>query len=405
MDNLLVVCVDRDNDLGRKTGIKGPVIGRKDNLEAASKLALADPTESDANTIFASVKKLDELKKSIRQVEVVTLTGHGKGGFQSDKILNQQIDEIVAKFNPEGFVLVTDGAEDDQVIPILQSRAKIVSKETVIIRQAQQIESAFFTLKEVIKDPYIARIFFGIPAILLLLFVAVGTMSFQIIAFVLGIYLLLKGFGVEEPMIETFRNITGSISVQRSSFPFYLGSLFIAAFGIITAYNQFLTMQVSEPVLDVVRIVHSTYLFIVLAALSVAIGRAVDVVHLKKAFLLRKYVLTIVSILLFWWILETATMVFLREVDLNLFLFTILGSFVVLLISFRLSEVLDIREKVTKLFVGLPIYNKNGTWVGQVDGVDSKKRSIRYTNSKTNKVIELGKRNFSLKKGKIVLSA
>ena len=405
MNNILVLCVDRDNDLGKKTGIKGPVVGRKKNLEAAAKLALSDPSESDANTIFAAVKKFDELKKSLEKVEVVTLTGHGKGGFQSDRILNQQLDEAITKFRPEGFVLVTDGAEDDQIIPILQSRAKIVSKETVIIRQAQQIESAFFTLKEVIKDPYVARILFGIPAILLLLFVAVGTMSFQIIAFVLGIYLLLKGFGIEEPLIDAFRGVTESISVQRSSFPFYLGSIFIAAFGLISAYNKFLTLQISEPVLDVVRIAQSAYLFVILAAFSVAIGRAVDVVHLRKAYLLRKYVLTMVSIFLFWWILETATLVFLREVDLNLFLFTILGSFVILLVSFRLSEVLDIREKVTKLLVGLPIYSKSGTWIGQVEAVDSKRRSIKFVKQGTGKTVELGKKKFSLKKGRVVLGS
>lgn len=403
MDNLLVICVDRDNDLGKKTGIKGPVIGRKNNLEAASKLALEDPTESDANTIFAAVKKFDELTKNMKNVEVATITGHSKSGFQSDKIINEQLDTVVKKVKPEGFVLVTDGAEDDQVLPILQSRAKVVSKETVIIKQAQQIESVFFTIKEVIKDPYVARIVFGIPAIILLLFVVAGSMSFQIIAFVLGIYLLMKGFGIEEPLIETFRSITGSISVQRSSFPFYIGSLFITAFGLITAYTKFSTMQFTQPLFDFVRIAQTTYFFLVLAAFSVVIGRSVDVVHLKKAYLLRKYVLTGISILLFWWILETATLVFLREVDLNLFLVTILGSFLILLISFRLSEILDIREKVTRLLVGLPIYSPDGTWLGKVEDINKRKRSITYKNAETKKRIEITKKNFSFIKGKLTI--
>ena len=405
MDNLLVICVDRDNDLGKKAGVKGPVVGRDKNLEAASKLALADPTESDANSIFAAVKKFDEVKKNVKRVEVATITGHSKAGFQSDKEINRQIDLVLSKFKAEGFVLVTDGAEDDQIIPILQSRAKIVSKEIVIVKQAQQIESAFFTIKEAVKDPYVARIIFGIPAILLLLFVALGTMSFQIIALVFGIYLLMKGFGVEEPLIDGLRSVTDSISVQRSSFPFYVGSIFIAAFGVITAYNTFLTMQFTGIVLDTARIVQATYLFIALAGISIVIGRCVDVVHLKKAFLLRKYLLTGISILLFWWILDTATLVLLREVDLNLFLATILGSFVILLISFRLSEVLDIREKVTKLLIGLPIYNMNGIWIGRVEAVDKKRKSIKFLSNETNQSIELGKKKFSFKKGKIVVSA
>ncbi len=404
MDNLLVICVDRDNDLGKKAGVKGPVLGREKNLEAASKLALADPTESDANSIFAAVKKFDEVKKNIKTAQVVTITGHSKAGFQSDKELNRQIDEVLLKFKAEGFVLVTDGAEDDQIIPILQSRAKIVSKEVVIIKQAQQIESAFFTIKEAVKDPYIARIVFGIPAILLLAYFALGTMSFQIIALVFGIYLLMKGFGIEEPLIDTFRRGTGNISVQRSSFPFYIGSVFIVAFGVITAYNLYLTMQFSNPLLDSARIIQATYLFVALAAISVIIGRCIDVVHLKKAFLLRKYLLTGISVILFWWILNTATLVLLREVDLNVFLVTILGSFVVLLISFRLSEVLDIREKVTKLLIGVPIYNMNGTWIGRVKAVDKKKKSITYIKSETNKSIELNNKKFFFKKGKIVLT-
>ena len=32
---LLVIAIDRDNDLGRKTGIRSPVIGRESNVKAA----------------------------------------------------------------------------------------------------------------------------------------------------------------------------------------------------------------------------------------------------------------------------------------------------------------------------------------------------------------------------------
>ena len=47
---LLVIAIDRDNDLGRKTGIRSPVLGRESNVKAAIELGLADPEESDTNT-------------------------------------------------------------------------------------------------------------------------------------------------------------------------------------------------------------------------------------------------------------------------------------------------------------------------------------------------------------------
>jgi len=404
MDKLIVLCVDRDNDLGKKTGINGPVIGREKNLEAASALALADPSEADANTIFAAVKKFDELKKTIRRVEVATITGHGKSGFRSDLIINEQLDVLVKKFKPEGFVLVTDGAEDDQVIPILQSRARIVSKEVVIIKQAQQIESAFYTIKETLKDPYFARIFFGIPGVAILLFAIFGMAGLQIVGFSLGAVLIMFGLGIMEPLLDTFRGITGSISIHRMSFLLYFGSILIIAFGLWTGYTNFLTTPISNIALDYLRIAQTTYPFFVLAALIVVFGRCVDVVHFKKAYLLRKYFLTGISIFLLWWILDSATLVFLREVDLNFFLVTILGSFLALLISFRISSILDVREKVTKLLVGLPIYTLEGTWLGSVEAIDKRKKSITYKERETNKSIELTKRRFSFRKGKLVIT-
>ena len=402
MGKLLVLCVDRDNDLGRKTGINGPVIGRKKNIDAATALAIADPGETDANCIFAGVKKLDELKAEKVESEMATLTGWGKIGFKSDKILNEQLDAVLKKFRADGFVLVTDGAEDDQIIPILQSRARIVSKETVIVKQAQEIESAYFTIKEVLRDPFVSRIVFGIPGIILLLYVALGSLSLQIIALVFGFYLLLKGFGIEEKAFQVFNGVTESISVQRTSFPFYVGSLFIIAFGIITAYNKYLATQITDPLLDIISIAQPTYLFIVLATLSVMAGRSIDLIHFKKAYMLKKYLLSGVSVILLWFILDAGTLVLLRHADLSWFLTSIIISFAIVIVAFRLSELMDVRKKITRLFIGLPVYSKEGIMLGRIDAIDRRKNAILYTNEKTNTKAELARKDFRVAGGKVV---
>lgn len=48
---LLVLCVDLDDDLGRKTEKQTPIIGRGSVEEAAVALATADPEDSDVNEI------------------------------------------------------------------------------------------------------------------------------------------------------------------------------------------------------------------------------------------------------------------------------------------------------------------------------------------------------------------
>ena len=70
---LLVIAVDRDNDLGRKTGIRSPVVGREANINAAIELGLADPEESDTNTMLAAIRTYDQLLDSEPKIEIVTI--------------------------------------------------------------------------------------------------------------------------------------------------------------------------------------------------------------------------------------------------------------------------------------------------------------------------------------------
>ncbi|MEM2700651.1 MAG: DUF373 family protein, partial [Nitrososphaerota archaeon] len=60
----LILVVDEDDDIGRKTGWKTPILGRDKNFLAAKDLLLSDPEEADANAMFAAVKLYDELSKS-----------------------------------------------------------------------------------------------------------------------------------------------------------------------------------------------------------------------------------------------------------------------------------------------------------------------------------------------------
>ena len=62
-DRILILSVDRDDDVGRKTSHKGPVMGREKVLSVANALGLADPEDSDFNALFQAVRYFDEMKK------------------------------------------------------------------------------------------------------------------------------------------------------------------------------------------------------------------------------------------------------------------------------------------------------------------------------------------------------
>ncbi len=402
----IILCVDRDNDLGRKAKIEGPVIGKEKNLEAAKKLLLADPTESDANCIFAAIKKYDDLKKQFGNLEVITLTGYGKAGFKSDQKINEQLDMLEKKYKIDGFILVTDGAEDDQVIPILQSRAKIISKEVVVIRQAKPVESVYYTISEAPKDPYLARIVFGIPGAIALFYAFTQYFNMQGlfiqgISFIVGFYLVMKGLGIDVKLHKAYEKSIRIISPQRASFPFYVGSIFIFIFGLYTGLQNVFFTTAEQSTIIYIRALQSTYLFMALSAIFVFIARTIDVVEMKKAVLMRKYFLYAISTLTIWIILDSATLVFLKEADLNFFLFSMLFSFVIILVAFKVFDALDVTRKATKLLIGLPVYNAGGQWLGKVVAIDKARNQVLFSKNSEKPARE---NRFKLADGKVIVS-
>lgn len=403
---IFVVCVDRDNDLGRKTGLTGPIVGKENNVDAALKLILADATESDANTMFAGIKKLEEAKKEFRNVEMVTLTGYGKIGLKSDKEINKQISKLKEKYIIDGWILMTDGKEDSQVIPILQSTAKIISTEEVIIKQAQMVESTYYTIKEALKDPGVARLFFGVPGIVLVMagiLFTLGLQAFQPIALVVGIYLLMKGFGIEEKLIGFFSGISTSFLEQRGSLPLYLGGLGLLIFGLIAGYSEFFTINLFDS-FGLATAFRAMYPFFALGAVMVAIGKTIDTIHEKKAYEMGKYIVSGVSIILLWAILDAGTLVFLRQAEIAWFLINIVISLVVLVIAIRIGKVFDIRDRVTKMLIGLSVFDIDGNYVGRIEKINRRKQSITYVGEKGTE-IEKTKKQFDISNKRIVITS
>ena len=400
---IFVVCVDRDNDLGRKTKITGPVIGREKNLEAAQKLILSDPEESDANTMFAALKKLEEARKEFRNVEIVTLTGAEKVGISSDKEISRQLDILSKDYLIDGWILVTDGAEDNQVIPLLQSRGKIISTETIIIKQAKAVESTFYTIKEAIKDPSIARLFLGVPGIMLITYFVLGVYSIQAMALILGSYLMLKGFGIEEKIFDYFRLIMTSLSNQRISVLLYVAAILTPFFGFWLAYIQLISSEFIDITIDIVSAARIVYPFMALAVLLVIFGKILDSFYLKKVYKIGKYIVQSASIIAIWAIIDSGTLVFLRQADISWFPLNIMASLILLVISMRISKVFDVENKITKLLVGLMVIDEEGTYIGKVNAIDKKKKTITIKTEKE-KLLEKNLEEFNLKQGRIILS-
>ena len=108
-ERVLILCVDRDDDMGVKAKVKTPILGREENLNAAVNLALQDPEEPDANAIFGAVRIFDSLtetSESKENCQIATISGSDLGGVGADRKLVSQLNQVLKGFPASDIVLV-----------------------------------------------------------------------------------------------------------------------------------------------------------------------------------------------------------------------------------------------------------------------------------------------------------
>lgn len=380
---ILILCIDRDNDLYEKAKVAAPVIGREKNISAATKLALIDPEDPDSNSIFYAVKIYDQLKKEGKSVEVVTLTGHKNLGYAADRAISMQLDRIMSEMHPTSAILVSDGAADEEVLPIIKSRIKIDSTKIVFIKQAKELEKTYFVLIEKLRDPHYAKIMLGIPAIIILL-ISISRMlgyGFEPVGILIGLYLLLRVFGIEEIIVRTIRDFR--FSIFTVSWISYIAGFALFLVGFLVGYQLFIEGTIlgfgGEKLIAYVLVKHSATL-IYFGSLLIISGKFIDALTEKKKFTVTRYSLYAIAATLI--ILVTyvgARWISNMEppyVSFGEFLVTIFAAIFIGYVS--TSIIKDMRTDIlaNMKLEGKEVLNEQGSYMGTVVGVNSNQNVI-----------------------------
>ncbi len=205
-NKLLVICIDRDNDVGEKAGIDTPVVGRDACIEAAQRLALEDPEDADSNSIFAAIKTYEDLISKGYQAEVITVAGVKDRGVQADEKILAETRKVLEIFPANGAVIVSDGEDDESVIPVIQNVLPVVSVQRVVMKVSRSVEYSYAVLGKYLKmlayDSKYSKFFLGVPGILLLIG-GVATVFgytaeiFAVLVSILGAAFLIRGFDLD----------------------------------------------------------------------------------------------------------------------------------------------------------------------------------------------------------------
>src|SRR3989338_445190 len=379
---LLVLCIDRDNDLFEKAGVSGPIIGSANNIKAATKLALVDPEDPDSNAIFYAVKIFDKLKKEGVPAEIATLTGDKNIGYDSDREISFQLDKIVREFHATSCILVSDGASDEEIIPLIKSRLKIDSTKIVFIKQAKELEKTYFVLLEKLKDPHYSRPILGIPALLLLIFGSARMLGLgiDIIALTLSLLIFLKLAGIDRFVFNLLREFR--FSIEKSSWISFVSAMALFLTALIIFYQSFfdgIVKGFGEEKL-IAYVIRNTSLLFLFSFILILVGKSIDALSEKRKFVITKYSLYAVALTLAFLVLKVGSDWVLNMeppyVAFSDFLLTlVLSIFVGYSSTYVIREIRN--DMVNKLKLeGKEVINQHGTYLGKVVGVSTSDSSL-----------------------------
>ena len=204
---VLVACIDRDNDLGKNGGVETPVFGRDQCINAGTRLAIEDPEDADANAIFGAVKIYEELVTKGYETEVAIIAGAYNRGIEADEKISSELIAVLSKFKAEGVVIVSDGEDDETVIPLIQAMVPVISIQRIIIRHSRSVEYSYAVfgkyVKMLIYDPRYSKFFLGVPGALLIAsgFATIFGFTREALAIVLsilGVAFVIRAFDIDK---------------------------------------------------------------------------------------------------------------------------------------------------------------------------------------------------------------
>jgi len=282
----LVLSVDRDDDIGWKAHIESPAIGRAACLKAANTLALADPEDSDINAIFSAIKIYDELTENGEETAIAVVAGNHLHMIEGDRRIAASLEQVIKETQATNCILVTDGAEDEYVIPIIQSRIPVSSIRRVIVNQMPNLEGTYYILKKFLDDPKISRMVFIPLGLAMILYATAYLLDYPgvatiIVVGVIGAYLLYKGFGFDEIVHSIMDALRISLSRGRFSFVTYTTTILLIIIGFTVGFINVLKFYSTDGslglVLYLMTFIYGSIEWLIVAGLVTSVGVIIDV--------------------------------------------------------------------------------------------------------------------------------
>ena len=274
----LVVCIDRAGDLVR--GTEPPVVGRAAVESLVVDIGVEDPEDSQVNCLLEALRVGRDLEAGGDEALVAVLAGTDDT-IGADRAIARQVEGLIDDYEPESAVVVVDSAEDERLVPIVESRLQVDAVDRVVVRQSHDIESTYYLLKQFLADEELRKTVLVPLGVALIAYPVLwsvtspGVATGAIIA-VVGLFLLYKGLGVDAYLAALPGQIQGALYSGQVALVTYVVAVGLSLVGVFAgAIGVSATGSESQLILAS-RFAFDAIPWLTGAALAASTGRLLD---------------------------------------------------------------------------------------------------------------------------------
>ncbi|MEF8802566.1 MAG: DUF373 family protein [Halolamina sp.] len=278
----LVLCVDRSNDIGSKTGVGMPVAGWEAVRSLVTDVGLADPEDASVNSLLEALRVARDLQDGGDEATVAVVSGGTASRVGADRAIAAQIDELIERYTPDSAIVVVDSAEDERAVPIIESRVGVDSVDRVVVRQARDIESTYYLIKQFLGDEELrSTVMVPLGVALIALPALAIQFSTQVamagLASLLGAVLLFKGLSIDDRLEDTPERVRDALYSGQVSVVTYAVAVGLAFIGIFLGALSATNVGQDQPTfVQFILFTYASVPWLALAALTASAGRLVD---------------------------------------------------------------------------------------------------------------------------------
>ncbi|WP_167599400.1 DUF373 family protein [Halorussus marinus] len=279
----LVVCVDRDDDIGAKTGLETPVVGWEAVRSLVTEVGIADPEDAGVNCLLESLRVARDLRDGDEEVTVAVISGAADTMVGRDRAVAAQTDDLIAEYDPDSAIVVIDSAQDERLVPIIESRVQVDAVDRVVVRQARDIESTYYLLKQFLADEELRQTVL-VPVGVALIAFPILLMGFgqaiavSTITAVMGLFVLYKGLGVDDYVADLPAEVRDALYSGRVSIVTYVVAAGLSLVGVFAGALRVSDMTISNEgvLMPAMAFAFASVPWLASAAMAASTGRLLD---------------------------------------------------------------------------------------------------------------------------------